>query len=1444
MSKHQIVPCSVLAIAIVAFGVGDVAASCNLIPVAGRTYPSLSGRVNSPITAPGKTVRLSIDGCPGGSNGFAPVAADNAVTVTFEPPRGGQPTAVAVPPPDIDVSDCSLPGGRCVTLTFVMPDTTSVLPPYGLAGPARILVRDPGEETVAEIAELSQPTRACDRAPETIFHKFTVLPDANVFADLASGVTTEVLATVDGANNLLVPLDYWGDGVNTKVLAETPGSPIAVFLEGGAVLPAQGSDDPETILDVIRQQDTPSDFVRSFTLDGRPLPPLLRIKADGDLFGTADAVESVLRISKNDGNGGPDLFDVTDRLVSGRGPIVIDTVSVAVSTPVPLESIQASADAVAFARDENREGIDLNADLDTSDLVVQIVDADSGDTTNTGMAVTEVPSGSFAAPALVTAGDLVAFLQAEAAENTDGVDGTDINGDGDTVDNLLRVFDRQGQQLTTDLTTEDSAFTGVVDGRSLAISGRSVMYRAPGPVVQAVFAGPGGFDVVNKNFSQFAISSDGKHAYAIIRDEDALVVFSRDAITGELTFVEIHYDGVYGVDGLGGGWGVAVSPDGGHVYAAGYVDNAVATFDRDESTGELSFVEALFDGVDGVDGIGGALRLAVSSDNSRVYAIGQSDAALAAFDRDPVSGELTFINALFDGVDGVNGLEDAREIVMSPDGAHLYAVGPGVDDGIAAFAHDELSGEITFVDFVALAGPMDLFGPLSVAVSPDGAHVYVAQTGLDSNVVTLSRDTVTGILTVEGSFFGVLSDSDFFAGSVEVSPDGSIVYLEGGTSGGTSVVYTFVRNPSSGALDLDSSLITGVAGVPGVGALDMKLSPGGAHLYLSGCDPGGCGLPGTILGLSVDSSLSVFDLEIAGVLPARVPARRVAAAGSRAAVLTPEVAVGLEGTDLNFDGDLSDTVAQIYDATSTPEVVRNFGLAANRIAISEALVAFTVPEAQQAATDRNRDNDDEDDVLAVAKADRATQATNVGVSAEDIAAIGMKVVFLTSEAAENETDLNNDGDLNDRIIRVYDYDLDEIVEIRGRGEQFGQAAEEFVVGGSLVAFRTSEAAQGGQDLNGDLDTNDAVMQIYNLASGELINTATAAIPCTLPGCDPTIPYKINGDTVSFLTDEADQGADLNGDNDTDDIVLTVFSVNSLTGQLLDTVFSVNSPAGQLLDTVDGDVLMAEPPELGLSPFPDDTGEGTIVLIEAKETEVGQDINRDGSIDEDDIVVLVAGDADGDGTFDDFDSCVDSANGSQIDADGDGLGDGGCDPEPIVCDVAPRNDCIGPTQPGKASILIRTSADGTRDRLFWKWLKGDATTAADLGDPATTSNPLYSLCIYDASVSEQPLVESLLRPGGTCDSRPCWKTAGRGFRHRDRAGDPGGIQAASLNPGSAGKAKIILKGGGVALGAPRLPLVAPITVQFVVRDAAGSRCWQADYSTSIRNSDKLFKAKGD
>src|SRR5258705_97307 len=67
----------------------------------------------------------------------------------------------------------------------------------------------------------------------------------------------------------------------------------------------------------------------------------------------------------------------------------------------------------------------------------------------------------------------------------------------------------------------------------------------------------------------------------------------------------------------------------------------------------LVFVERLRDAEGGVDGIAGAAALALGGDDAQLYVAGPGDDAVATFGRDATTGQLAFLGLQRDGTAGV-----------------------------------------------------------------------------------------------------------------------------------------------------------------------------------------------------------------------------------------------------------------------------------------------------------------------------------------------------------------------------------------------------------------------------------------------------------------------------------------------------------------------------------------------------------------------------------------------------------------------------------------------------------------------------------------------------------------------------------------------------------------------------------------------------------------------
>lgn len=325
-------------------------------------------------------------------------------------------------------------------------------------------------------------------------------------------------------------------------------------------------------------------------------------------------------------------------------------------------------------------------------------------------------------------------------------------------------------------------------------------------------------------------SADDKHLY--LGAGGGVSVWSRDLVSGALTYVDGEISVAGQFPGLDSPHGLALSPDGAHLYAAASENHSVAWFDRSAGTGEIDPVGLVEDGVGGVDGIGGAYDVVVSPDGAHVYACGHSDNAVAVFSRDGVSGALTFIEAHFDGQAGVHGMDGANEIAFSPDGLHVYVAAED-DDAVAVFGRNPATGALTFVEakVEGIDGVQGLVAPGDLELSADGNTVYAFATNPPA-VVEFTRDAATGGLTFRDAHIDALGGAYGIEGHFALSGDGLHAYA------GRAV---FKRNPATGALSFIEVLEDRLA----ITNLD------GTHVYslwwwgamalweheFSGCDP-------------------------------------------------------------------------------------------------------------------------------------------------------------------------------------------------------------------------------------------------------------------------------------------------------------------------------------------------------------------------------------------------------------------------------------------------------------------------------------------------------------------------------------------------------------------------------------------------------------------------------
>jgi len=206
---------------------------------------------------------------------------------------------------------------------------------------------------------------------------------------------------------------------------------------------------------------------------------------------------------------------------------------------------------------------------------------------------------------------------------------------------------------------------------------------------------------------------------------------------------------------LDGAWGVAITPDGQHLYAASLMGNAISHFTID-SAGNLTFAGCIGSltgcaTTSPAGALNGADALVVTPDGHHLYAAATTANAVSHFTIDP-AGNLNYagcIGDLFGCATMTPGaLDGADALAITSDGAHVYAAG-GSGHAISHFTMDA-AGNLNYAGCIgdhagcATTSPAGaLVGVNGLAVTGDGAHLYA--TAFTGNAV--SHFAIAGFTT-------------------------------------------------------------------------------------------------------------------------------------------------------------------------------------------------------------------------------------------------------------------------------------------------------------------------------------------------------------------------------------------------------------------------------------------------------------------------------------------------------------------------------------------------------------------------------------------------------------------------------------------------------------------------------------------------------------------------
>jgi DNA-binding beta-propeller fold protein YncE len=306
------------------------------------------------------------------------------------------------------------------------------------------------------------------------------------------------------------------------------------------------------------------------------------------------------------------------------------------------------------------------------------------------------------------------------------------------------------------------------------------------------------------------VSPDGTQVYVTAIDSDSFLIFNRNAATGVVSLEDVYTNGDGGgtISGLDYPYGVVASPDGRHIYVTSFYSDALVTFYRD-TDGFVGYEGALVDNTN----LDYAYLPAISPDGKHIYVSGGSTSGnpaagyVSTFERDPLDGTPTFVEQWYEGeLIGcyvicfyINGLSGAWGIAVSPDGANVYVTGYN-DDTIVRFNRDPFDGTLTYGGYVT-----NSLLEMGWEAAPDGQ----APEGIE----------VAEVEGLDGAF------------DVKLSPDGQFLYATGQNSDALAV---FGRNPDTGVLNQIQVLYASGSAPALDGAREISVSPDGTAVYASG----------------------------------------------------------------------------------------------------------------------------------------------------------------------------------------------------------------------------------------------------------------------------------------------------------------------------------------------------------------------------------------------------------------------------------------------------------------------------------------------------------------------------------------------------------------------------------------------------------------------------------
>ncbi len=319
--------------------------------------------------------------------------------------------------------------------------------------------------------------------------------------------------------------------------------------------------------------------------------------------------------------------------------------------------------------------------------------------------------------------------------------------------------------------------------------------------------------LVSRGNYKLLLSPDGRHLYWFSNELEVSAVFERNSATGQIKKIQVLRHGAPELGGFNVPLWVAISPDGKDFYGRGGNETNLLLLTRNSDTGLLTYKSHynLADFIQNEDGLGGGGRITISPNGEIVYLINYYGDKLYVFQRDAKNGELAFLQTL--------GIRDPLDLIISPDGNHFYFLHYRY---LAFYRMDSSANQFVLVNSLRIDFEYPQ-PPCALCMSPTGNAIYLV---CDAGRAVIQRDTTSGEIKIIQNFQHNVGGTDrlFLARSVAVSPNGERLYLSARNN--DAAINTFYREPQTGTVQFAHFDSLANAGA-------LTLSPDGRFLYAS-----------------------------------------------------------------------------------------------------------------------------------------------------------------------------------------------------------------------------------------------------------------------------------------------------------------------------------------------------------------------------------------------------------------------------------------------------------------------------------------------------------------------------------------------------------------------------------------------------------------------------------